>query len=168
MERNIDIREILTRHSGDVPVDVNGLARDLGLTVITDHAMPEDVAGKIVRDPRNSPAGFTIFINGRDNPRRRRFTLAHEAAHYILHRDLIGDGLIDSAFYRSKLSDIYERQANRLAADILMPSTAVRNFYEAGIIESEALAQRFNVSGQAMAIRMAELRLINPPMRQLA
>src|SRR5690349_7799213 len=105
--------EIVSRYAQDAPVDVNALARDLGLDVSID-VMGPDIAGKIVRDRSDkSPAGYSIYINGHDSHRRQRFTLAHEIGHYILHRDLIGDGLIDSALYRSKLGEWYERQANR-------------------------------------------------------
>jgi Zn-dependent peptidase ImmA (M78 family) len=78
--------------------------------------MPLDVAGKIVRVDAGSPSGYSIYINSSDPPRRQRFTLAHEIDHFVRHRDLLGDGLIDDGMYRSKLGAEYERRANRLAA----------------------------------------------------
>ena len=85
--------EIISRYTQDAPVDVDAIARDLGLDISIDVMDPE-IAGKIVRDQSGkSPAGYSVFINGRDPLRRQRFTLAHEIAHYVLHRDLIGDGL---------------------------------------------------------------------------
>jgi Zn-dependent peptidase ImmA (M78 family) len=141
------------------PVDVEKLATELGLLVYLSD-LPTEIAGKIIKEASllADYSGFSVHINRRDNPRRQRFTLAHEIAHYILHRDLIGDGVIDDALYRSKLGDIYERQANRMAADILMPAPLVRSEYRIRPAIA-ALAQAFNVSKEAMAIRVNELRL---------
>ena len=101
---------IIARHTQDAPVNVSAIARDLGLNVYSDAQMPPDIAGKIVRGGSGSPSGYSIYINASDPERRRRFTLAHEIAHFVLHRDLIGDGLIDDGMYRSKLGGEYERQ----------------------------------------------------------
>jgi len=141
------------------PVDVEKLAAQLGLLVYRSDLSTE-IAGKIVRETSllSDYSGFAVHINMHDNPRRQRFTLAHEIAHYVLHRDLIGDGVTDDAMYRSKLGDIYERQANRMAADILMPAPLVRSEYRIQPAIAP-LAQAFNVSMDAMAIRVNELRL---------
>ena len=93
---------------------------NLGL-LVKKQSLGNEIAGQIVRDSwRNGNtgrSGFTIYINSDQHPNRQRFTLAHEIAHYILHRDLIEDGLIDDTMYRSSLSNFYETQANRMAAD---------------------------------------------------
>lgn len=143
------------------PVNVDMLARDLGLLVFHQTGLGADIAGKIIRDTRKmASAGYIIFVNASDNPRRQRFTIAHEIAHYVLHRDLIGDGITDSALYRSSLGDDYERQANRLAADILMPAQLVRAVYRSGVVSYAPLAEAFQVSMEAIKIRLQELRLI--------
>jgi Zn-dependent peptidase ImmA (M78 family) len=116
-----------------------------------------------VREERGSPSGFAIYLNKNDGSRRQRFTLAHEIAHYILHRDLIGDGLIDDALYRSRLSNLYERQANRFAAEVLMPAPVVRNYFQAGMREPRTLAIALNVSEAAVRIRLEELKLAPVP-----
>lgn len=153
-----DPQTIIARHTEEAPVNVAAIARDLGLSVYDDIGMANDIAGKIVRE-RGSPSGFSIYLNSTDVPRRRRFTLAHEIAHYILHRDLIGDGLIDDGMYRSKLGGVYERQANRMAADILMPPALIKGYYRGGTMSFAKLGDIFNVSADAMRIRLQELRL---------
>lgn len=150
---------VIARHTQNAPVNVEAIARDLGTTVYADAKMPADIAGKIVRDQRGSPSGYSIYINANDPARRRRFTLAHEIAHFVLHRDLIGDGLIDDGMYRSKLGGDYERQANRFAADILMPPALVRGYYRGGMVSYADLGETFGVSTDAMRIRLQELRL---------
>lgn len=63
-------------------------------------------------------SGVAIYVNKGHHVNRRRFTTAHEIAHFILHQDFIGDGIADDGLYRSKLSNAMEAQANKLAADI--------------------------------------------------
>jgi hypothetical protein len=141
-----------------LPVDVDGLARDLGLPIYLDASLPESISGKISRDGA-ATSGFRITVNANDVPHRRRFTIAHEIGHYVLHRDLILDEVTDNEMYRSsELSDEFERQANRFAADLLLPAQVVRDQYRKlpAIIP---LARLFAVSEEAMRIRLKELRL---------
>lgn len=150
---------IIERFTQDAPVDVEGMTRELGITLVREPMEP-DIAGKIIRENSGrSPAGYSIYLNSGDVPRRQRFTLAHELGHYVLHQDLIGDGLIDSAMYRSKLGDWYERQANRWAADTLMPAGLVRGLYRGGMRSLAELSNTLDVSEQAVRIRLSELHL---------
>jgi Zn-dependent peptidase ImmA (M78 family) len=146
--------EIVGRYMKSVPVKVEELARALGLRV-TYAPLSDDVSGKIEHGAGDQ---FTITVNQHHAETRRRFTIAHEVAHFILHRDLIGDGVVDDALYRSKtLSDAIERQANRYAADILMPWWQVTAAFGAGCTTAEQMAQRFRVSVAVAEIRMKEL-----------
>lgn len=83
------------------------------------------------------------------------FTIAHEIAHYILHREKIGDKLTDNAMYRSKLSNVFERQANILASEILMPVHFVMQFIEENKSVPE-MASLFKVSEAATRIRLRQ------------
>ena len=152
--------EIVSRHKERMPVDVDALARDLGVNVVHAHDLGSQVAGKIQRDARlGGPSGFAVYVNANDPPRRQRFTLAHELGHYILHRDLMDGGIVDDTMYRSPLGDWYERQANRFAADVLLPEQLVRSEYRRGNKALNVLAKRFDVSPDAMRIRLKELNL---------
>lgn len=151
----------ICRHQKKPPVDVNAIAHDLGIRVYYRFDLESGISGKIMRnDNLGGSSGFAIVVNARDNKRRRRFTLAHEVAHYVLHRDLIDKGsvIVDSELYRSNLSDFLERQANRLAADILMPAHLLRRTYQHKRT-AEELAVEFDVSKRAMEIRLSELDL---------
>jgi hypothetical protein len=148
---------ILGAHLSSIPVDVEAIATDFGIPVSYE-TLPDNISGHITRD-EGTRAGYRIGINSKDHERRQRFTLAHEIAHYILHRDLLDAGLVDSALYRSKLSDDLERQANRFAAEILLPPHAVRSEFKAAGGSMAALAAKFNVSIDAIRIRAKELRL---------
>lgn len=151
---------IILRHQGRVPTDVDAIARDMGLSV--KHVpMGLGRSGAIYRDPESpGQSGFTIEIDSEESRIRQRFTLAHEIAHYVLHRDLmrVGEKVVDNAMYRSQLSTDYESQANRLAADIVMPKNRVREHF-GDDPDPASLAKKFEVSQQAMEIRIKHLGL---------
>lgn len=150
--------DILSSRLKTAPVDVHEIARDLGLLVVVDRKMNNDISGKIERS-EFAAGGFVITVNGTHSKTRQRFTIAHEIAHFILHRDLIGDGITDDALYRSTRGDDIERQANAYAAAILMPAPLVRKKYREGKLSYADMSSAFDVSYQVAEIRMKELRL---------
>ena len=116
-------REIVDRFRADIPVRVAGLAQELGLEIVL-AALSPNISG-MIEPSKTARNGFKVKINKFENDERQRFTAAHEIAHYLIHRDHIKNGIVDSAMYRSNLSSFKEAQANNLAADILMPVQAV-------------------------------------------
>jgi Zn-dependent peptidase ImmA (M78 family) len=148
--------EIISQLSTRAPVDPYAIAEALNIRVI-EATLPESISGKIERDWIDND-GFMITVNAGHSEVRKRFTVAHEIAHYVLHRDLIGDGIIDNALYRDgRLGDEKERQANRYAAIILMPPRLVREAWNRGKITATDLAHEFGVSAAVADIRMREL-----------
>lgn len=139
------------------PVRLSALAEALGLTVLS-APLPNGISGEIRPDPAR-PGHYIIRVNKNDPARRQRFTVAHEIGHFLLHRDQIGTGITDDVLYRSSLSDRREAQANRIAADLLMPEPLVREWFErAKTLRVDDvlnfLADKFNVSSAAMKIRL--------------
>lgn len=139
------------------PVKLSSLARSLGLTVKAATLAP-GISGEIRPDP-DQAGNFIIRVNRHDSPRRQRFTVAHEIGHYLLHRDQIGNGISDDVLYRSSLSDHREAEANRIAADILMPKHLVNKYIEeaeaSGAEDVVAYAsEKLEVSEAAMKIRL--------------
>ena len=141
------------------PVKAVPIAKTVGLRVWRAKNWSNEVSGKIQKCEGKmakfaGESGYAIFVNADHSETRRRFTIAHEIGHFLLHKDSIGDGIYDDAMYRSGLQNWQEAQANAFAADLLMPqhllSEAMRDQYRS-IAE---LAKLFNVSPQAMAIRM--------------
>jgi len=96
--------------------------------------------------------------------------MAHELAHYLLHFHLIGDGIDDDSAYRStakgnyynrKIGTIEETEANRLAAQLLMPADLVkRKWANRGAATLQEFAKMFQVSAEAMRIRLSGLGLV--------
>jgi Zn-dependent peptidase ImmA (M78 family) len=141
------------------PVHLDGIANALGLVVVDVDTFERDESGRISRIYEDNRIDYVIEINSHHSKNRRRFTLAHEISHYLLHRDEIGDGITDDMAYRSRLGDHIETEANRLAAELLMPRMLVRTFFRSGIQSLDQLCQMFKVSEAAMRIRLKQLRL---------
>lgn len=148
---------IIESYQQDFPVKVSGIAKDLGVSVKA-ATLEMGISGEI----KSHDDAYLIRVNRHDSKHRQRFTVAHELAHFLLHRDRIGDGIIDDILYRSALSDTLEAQANRLAADILMPIDLVlaqmKEFKDLKSEEQyEKTAQRAGVSTTALKIRLGKL-----------
>lgn len=143
---------IVSEFQKSAPVDVNGLARTLGIPVFQDSDMPADMSGKLERTTSaSSSSGYRIVVNAAHSLSRKRFTVAHEIAHYILHRSEV----TDDAYYRSALSGGKETEANRLAAEILMPFSLIEALMkDDGMDDVRSLAQRLGVSEVALKYRL--------------
>ena len=138
----------------DAPIDVAAAAKFIGLGVWEDDSLPESIAGKIFRDSKNGGVqDYSIVVRAKDPFVRKRFTIAHELAHYILHRNKFNSELIEDALYRSGLSSRVEAQANGLAADLLMPRHLLAKYKDKSVTDLAAL---FQVSEQAMRIRVGQ------------
>ncbi|WP_338326675.1 ImmA/IrrE family metallo-endopeptidase [Pectobacterium brasiliense] len=149
-------REIISSFQDDCPVKVGALAKSFGISV-KNSTLNAGISGEI----RRENDGYVIRVNRHDVKARQRFTLAHEIAHFLLHRNLIGDGIVDDVLYRSSLSDVLEAQANRLAADILMPMKYVnKKMVELSHLKEEEriekLAALLDVSIIALKFRLGK------------
>lgn len=147
-------QEVIRSHQHSAPVPVVDIAIALGIKVYETRSWPDDVSAMIRRDPKGGPSGFAIYVNGNHARTRQRFSIAHEIAHFAMHYNLIGDGITDDALYRSRLSSAVEVQANKMAADILMPWHLINEAVARGISTVEALAKHFDVSRSTMSIQL--------------
>ncbi len=150
-------RQIIEPFLNSVPVRIASMAIALGLEVKSATLRPK-ISGQIQRS-ETSPSGYRIRVNRHEAPTRQRFTIAHEVGHYLLHREHIGDGIEDNILYRSTLSDFREAEANRIAAELLMPRRAIlRSLRDHGGRATKAVAQlmaaQFEVSEVAMSLRL--------------
>ncbi|MGV1751731.1 ImmA/IrrE family metallo-endopeptidase [Agrobacterium sp. CG674] len=136
---------------------IGELAKALGLSVKVS-TLDVGISG-MIEPCQECLGGFKITINKHEPKHRQRFTLAHEVAHYLLHRELIGVGLSDNILYRSKLTDEKEAEANRLASDILMPRSVLRSWIDNCEQKKAAdyvsrVSMEFGVSEEAMRISL--------------
>ena len=96
----------------------------------------------------------TKVVRASDPYVRRRFTVAHEIARFLLYWDRIGSSLTDDEMYRSGLSRQEEVAANSLAADILMPRPLHAEHIKKWGTDICVLARFFKVSDAAMRTRL--------------
>jgi hypothetical protein len=145
--------QTIERFQKQAPVDVFGLADALGLQVWEDDINP--YSGALRKDPlHGGSSGYSLIVNAMEPLPRKRFTIAHEIAHFILHRDQLNRGDIEETLYRGGLSDRLEIEANKLAADILMPLALIEELIGKGISSIEELAAALEVSKTAIGIRL--------------
>jgi len=150
-------RDAILAHQLNGNVPVGAVATALGIRIKVSNLGPGN-SGQISRDGD----GYLIRVNRFEAKERQRFTIAHEIAHFLLHKDIIDsspDGIVDTVLYRSGAPESIEFEANRLAADILMPRSSVeRRLRELGGRVTEMvidlLAKDFKVSRAAMEIRL--------------
>lgn len=130
----------------------------LGLFV-RDEALDDGVSGVLRIRER------LIGVNAAEGerwPRRRRFTIAHEVGHWVLHRDDIADlvvtrtvGYVPSDPAKAQTpEEIREREANRFAAELLMPEDRIHAAVGAHGADVVGQAERFEVSALSMAWRL--------------
>lgn len=146
----LDRMEIIRANQSELPVSVTRIAREFGIRVFKSSGWPKKLSGLI----RKNQGKYEIFVNGQHPLVRRRFTIAHELAHFILHRDEIGNGITDDVLYRSGLSNKMEKEANQLAADILIPWKLLDPILDSGESDIRELAGMFKVSPSTMSIRL--------------
>jgi hypothetical protein len=111
-------------------------------------------------------ADRTIWIDVREarrSPERRRFTIAHEVAHWILHAKK-GEIAGFQRFCRpvdikvgEDHSEEIEREANRFAAELLMPGKILNSRAEKCGFNLPLLASEFEVSVPALELRLTML-----------
>jgi Zn-dependent peptidase ImmA (M78 family) len=140
------------------PVPVEAIAEKLGLKVRY-APLEGDLSGALVREDGQAYIG----VNSLHHLNRRRFTIAHELGHYVLHKGIKLH--VDTDFRvnwrdneSSKAINPDEIEANRFAAELLMPTDflvkdidALKDVNQSTI---DSLAKRYRVSSQAMKIRL--------------
>ncbi len=163
--------EELLREAGIVapPVPVQQLAERVG-AVVRYAPFDGQMSGLLHRSEDENRA--VIGVNSRHPTVRQRFSIAHELGHLLLHRPALQiDQHAFVSFRNSKSSnatDPHEIEANQFAAALLMPEAVLRECVEqlwqdADVEESIGpLARQFDVSAQAMTIRLTSLGAITP------
>lgn len=156
-----DISKIL-EYQKNIPVPIVALSNHFNIEVFKVSNMSNGISGAIIKDNNK----YTIYTNKNEPENRRRFTIAHELAHFLLHKNIIDNqcngNLTDAKdigiMYRSKLSSIFEREANILASEILMPIDKLKSLiYEDNIDSISKLSDIFQVSKEAIRIRTDKL-----------
>ncbi len=154
---------------GFSPYPFNNIQEDKkDLKILLTEKLPGSVSG-VIGFFQWEP-GFIILVNKTKPLTRRNFTIAHELGHYFLHQSEVkkemiidGDNVLDRAgmLYRrdENLSTKLESESNNFAASFLMPTDLVKEVWKK-LKNVEECAQVFNVSVEAMSIRLSRLGLV--------
>lgn len=157
---------LVVKYEGVPPIAVEDIAVREGAQ-IDYQDLDDDVSGLLVR--RDDQA--IIVVNVRHHPNRQRFTIAHELGHYVLHKDspavFVDNFLVHFREDRStrRRYDPREQEANVFAANLLLPERFLRAELKGSPIDvsdedaMHELARRFNVSPQALTIRLVKIGL---------
>jgi len=143
------------------PINVSNIAKNLGITVLEATMPQQDISGFIAKQGDDK---LYIYVNENEHINRQRFTIAHELAHYYLHykdsEDILKtkDGVLDFVKYRNGQTydseNNEEREANALAAELLVPFNALKDLWNNGHTDVTYLAHVFAVSVEMMIIRL--------------
>ncbi len=155
--------ELLERHGLlSFPVNPVSVANSEGIEVFSIDFRDDSVSGIL----RKEDGAYRIYVNSNHSNNRKRYTIAHEIGHYVLHRDDVA-AFVDPELnlYRSKDSrgevgsqGDMEIQANIFASALLMPAELVETAY-GKCRDVAALARLFLVSSEAMGHRIVHLDL---------
>lgn len=144
-------------------------ARLLRMSGVTDGPVPETVITDLPNvlvavHPFKEPAfskwkkgRWVIALNASESPTRQRFSLAHEFKH-VLDSPYVA-ALYPNA-YGVSARDRAEQVCDHFAACLLMPRMWVKRVWSSGVQDVGQLARHFDVSTQAMRMRLQLIGLI--------
>jgi len=167
------VESLLAQHKiKDGPVPVDMIAQTLGIEIKLDK-VDDGLSGFIVRDRQSKKA--IIGANKSHHLHRRRFTIAHELGHFLLHEGHTVHLDENRGAFRINLrsaesasgEDNDEKEANLFAAELLMPVAFLQQDLlgkDLDLLDDsdflDKLARKYKVSVQALTFRLAYLRYI--------
>jgi hypothetical protein len=134
------------------PVSLHDVVSALNLSLIQAQREPFSC------DAALAPLGDGYAVSARSDggERRRRFSIAHEIGHFVLHPE---QARYERGGSTNEAMRAREREADAFAAELLMPEHLVRQAaFEEGA-DARRLADRFEVSVAAMTVRLRRLGL---------
>lgn len=110
---------------------------------------------------RDDDVGLVSVSSRIREPGRKRFTVAHEIGHFVLrHTGELSCGAQALQEWHGAGSEAPEAEANRFAAELLMPRRLTRVFMDVGDFEYSVvsrMAEKLGVTLTAAAIRWVQL-----------
>ena len=150
----------------NLPIDICSIIEKLKIHY-KEEEFGSSLSGAAMIDGRKK----IISVNSEHSDHRKRFTAAHELGHILLHQDQsLSVDIKPITFLRDDIASTgqewREIEANHFAAGILMPKDLVeselsrlrKKFSDEDELIS-ALAEAFDVSPQAMGIRLGTLKV---------
>jgi Zn-dependent peptidase ImmA (M78 family) len=170
--QNSKIKNLVLDILGDsytLPINVNKLAKDHGTKIVIDDLSSSHLSGFAFQKNNEKIIG----VNESESEERKRFTIAHELGHLFLHKNAVnydqGGIMLFRDGHSSEGTDLREVQANRFAAELLMPEPSIREdlakeqsfdlMNDPDLLRPFVgkMAKKYKVSEQAMSIRLTTL-----------
>jgi predicted transcriptional regulator len=148
-----DVLSLAQLHGLDTtPLDLVALCHLLSIGV---NYLPleNNLSGRLTHDGTR----WVININALHHVRRQRFTIAHELAHYFLHRDP-QNNYEDVTFHRGKCYTQKELEADNFAGALLMPKEQLIEFVNSESNKLDHIAEYFGTSSIAVKKRADVIR----------
>lgn len=133
-------------------LDIKSLINIYGIKLVMED-LPTEISGILKKEG----SSWSIFVNKKHSCNRQRYTMAHEFAHYCLHRDSSQNFEDKSFFRREENKATIEYEANQFAAELLMPEESIKEAISSDILVLKDLAESFGVSLIAMKNRLINL-----------
>lgn len=148
MQILIKARELIDTLNLSLPIVLSDITDYLGYTVRYSNLSRIDAM--FFRD--NGGKSVIIFVNDVNrSPKRVRFSLAHEIGHaYLKHAPLS----FSSEAHAATSNNVQEVQANKFAAELLMPKKQLVRY---GFLSPEQISELCNVSIGAATIRAQKM-----------
>jgi Zn-dependent peptidase ImmA (M78 family) len=157
------------KYNSTVPVDVYAIAEGEGVFVEEVELEPNVSGFLILKEDE-----VVIGVNKSHHPFRKRFTIAHELGHHLIHGPKAASNVMteegEFVYFRDNTSESgeveQEREANQFAADLLMPRDLLKTLVPTKIKMTDEtsirkLAVKFDVSFTAMSIRLSTLKMVH-------
>lgn len=154
-----EVHDVARRHGiATRPFDIEKFIRMHNITVVREEMSDNDISGYIECRVGDR---WVIGINKYHNVQRQRFTLAHEFAHFCLHRETISDQKIEEVIiFRDATRSRKEQDANEFASQILIPDKSFATFVKERTKDIAELAELFGVSPAAIRYKAYKLKFI--------
>jgi len=163
-----EIGKVLLKHK--IPINIEEEIKGRGIKL---EKYCVDLEDSVLGEIKKEGESYVINIQALDHYYRKRFTMAHELGHFELHKDLLGDGVDETKEYtrlyrrNNRISISEEVEANKYAADKLMPELAIKEVSslvqvinkdgEIDLNILDYLYKKFQVSKTALANRLRTL-----------
>ena len=165
-EQKEKLNKILADIGDKFPRNIVDICNKMGLDVEETEDFSNDISGLIYKKDDK----YIILVNAFHKIGRKSFTIAHELGHFVLHKQLLDEKSEIVSYTKSKEEDIfpalprcetnyncYETEANKFAANILMPEDEFIKICDE-VNSIEEIAAYFGVSIQAATIRAQKVK----------
>lgn len=137
------------------PFDIFAYIRNIPEIDYWEDFLDDDIYGKI---EYKLSGIYQIVVNKYHSLSRRRFTLAHEFAHFVLHKELLTkiNKIEDRNLFKNNY-DKKESEATEFAFDLLIPKEVFETEIRKGNNKINYLSNFFQVSCEAIKYRSYSL-----------